>query len=96
MTSCRQLLDSSSVYLDVRVIVQRSPATVMSSDTWLFSFAKYLELHFNAMSYQRTPVPTSDVIPTDEKEAAANICSHSLHYDHYQYFGSQNVVVLFR
>ena len=72
------------------IVSQRSPATVMSSDTWLLSFAKYLELHFSAMTYQRMPVSAAS---SDAKDAR---CDHSLHHDHYQYFGSQNVVVLFR
>ncbi|KAL3284887.1 hypothetical protein HHI36_019023 [Cryptolaemus montrouzieri] len=58
-----------------------SPVVPMSTDTWSFSFAKYLELKFHGSKYSRRGnVP----------------CEHSLHHDHYQYFGYKNDVASFR
>lgn len=53
----------------------------MSSDTWSLSFAKYLELRFRGHVYTRRD--------TDS-------CKHSLHHDHYQYFGMNKIVALFK
>lgn len=53
----------------------------MSSDTWSFSLAKYLELRFHGHIYSR-------------RGNAA--CQHSLHHDHYQYFGYKNIVATFK
>ncbi|XP_044763369.1 1-phosphatidylinositol 3-phosphate 5-kinase [Coccinella septempunctata] len=58
-----------------------SPVVPMSTDTWSFSFAKYLELKFHGSKYgRRGNAP----------------CDHSLHHDHYQYFGYKNDVASFR
>ncbi|KAL0271738.1 UNVERIFIED_CONTAM: hypothetical protein PYX00_008735 [Menopon gallinae] len=58
-----------------------SPVVPMSSETWSFSFAKYLELRFRGHIYTRRDSET---------------CKHSLHHDHYQYFGMNKVVALFK
>lgn len=57
-----------------------SPFVPMSTDTWSFSFAKYLELKFHGSKY--TPRGNTP-------------CQHSLHHDHYQYFGYKNYVASF-
>ena len=54
----------------------------MSLDTWSMSFAKYLELHFHSSSYGR--------------RGCLESCTHSLHHDHYQYFGCRKIVASFR
>uniref|UniRef100_A0A1Y1N0Y2 1-phosphatidylinositol-3-phosphate 5-kinase n=1 Tax=Photinus pyralis TaxID=7054 RepID=A0A1Y1N0Y2_PHOPY len=58
-----------------------SPVVPMSNDTWSFSFAKYLELRFYGGLYTR--------------RGSAG-CSHSLHHDHFQYFGYKNLVASFK
>ncbi|KAK5642357.1 hypothetical protein RI129_008524 [Pyrocoelia pectoralis] len=58
-----------------------SPVVPMSNDTWSFSFAKYLELRFYGGLYGR--------------RGSAG-CSHSLHHDHFQYFGYKNLVASFK
>ncbi|XP_045464624.1 1-phosphatidylinositol 3-phosphate 5-kinase [Harmonia axyridis] len=58
-----------------------SPVVPMSTDTWSLSFAKYLELKFHGSKYSRR---------------GNNPCEHSLHHDHYQYFGYKNDVASFR
>lgn len=63
------------------VSLQPSPVVPMSSETWSFSFAKYLELRFRGHIYTRRDTET---------------CKHSLHHDHYQYFGMNKVVALFK
>lgn len=57
-----------------------SPVVPMSSDTWSYSFAKFLELMFYGNVYGRrgkTP------------------CNHSLHHDMYHYFGYRSYVASF-
>ncbi|RZB49897.1 1-phosphatidylinositol 3-phosphate 5-kinase [Asbolus verrucosus] len=58
-----------------------SPVVPMSADTWSFSFAKYLELKFYGGLYSRR---------------GNTPCGHSLHHDHYQYFGYKNSVASFK
>lgn len=58
-----------------------SPVIPISRDTWSFSFAKYLELRFHGSIYNRRGNPG---------------CQHSLHHDHYQYFGCKNLVASFK
>ncbi|EFA00380.1 1-phosphatidylinositol 3-phosphate 5-kinase [Tribolium castaneum] len=58
-----------------------SPVVLMSADTWSFSFAKYLELKFYGGLYSRR---------------GNTPCGHSLHHDHYQYFGYKNSVASFK
>lgn len=58
-----------------------SPIVPMSTDTWSFSFAKYLQLRFHAGIYSRRGTPP---------------CKHSLHHDHHQYFGYKNIVASFQ
>ncbi|XP_064466528.1 1-phosphatidylinositol 3-phosphate 5-kinase-like [Ornithodoros turicata] len=59
-----------------------TPLTVMSQETWSFSFAKYLELRFHGYEYGcRSP---------------HGQCPHSLHHDHYQYFASEQIVASFK
>lgn len=58
-----------------------SPVVPMSSNTWSFSFAKFLELKFYTNVYSRR---------------GTEACQHSLHHDHYQYFGHKNIVASFK
>lgn len=58
------------------------PVVPMSLDTWNMSFAKYLELRFHGSVYTR--------------RAGVSVCSHSLHHEHYQYFGCKQIVASFR
>ncbi|CAH1099797.1 unnamed protein product [Psylliodes chrysocephalus] len=58
-----------------------SPIVPMSADTWSYPFAKYLELKFYADFYSRR---------------GQSSCEHSLHHDHYQYFGYKNYVATFK
>jgi len=67
---------------------ESSPVSTLSTDAWSLSFAKYLELRFHASSYVRRSTTTT----FDESD----ICCHSLHHDHHQYFGCQSVVASFR
>jgi 1-phosphatidylinositol-3-phosphate 5-kinase len=55
----------------------------MSADTWSLSFAKYLELRFHGGMYQR-------------RGREGTVCTHSLHHEHYQYFGMGNIVASFK
>lgn len=60
-----------------------SPVMPMSSDTWSFSFAKYLELRFHGNAYScRGPLEAT--------------CKHSLHHDYCQFFGYRNIVAAFK
>uniref|UniRef100_A0A1Q3G2X3 1-phosphatidylinositol-3-phosphate 5-kinase n=1 Tax=Culex tarsalis TaxID=7177 RepID=A0A1Q3G2X3_CULTA len=56
----------------------------MSTDTWCYSLAKYLELRFHGHFYKRR---------TLEKQKE---CNHSLHRDHVQYFSYKGIVASFR
>lgn len=56
---------------------QETPAVSMSSNTWKFSFAKYLELTF----WSR-PLPPR-----------AGICPHDVNMNHIRYFGFNNLAV---
>ncbi|XP_056640270.1 1-phosphatidylinositol 3-phosphate 5-kinase [Diorhabda sublineata] len=58
-----------------------SPVVPMSVDTWSYSFAKYLELKFYGDVFSRR---------------GQSSCNHSLHHDHYQYFGYKNYVATFK
>lgn len=58
-----------------------SPVVTMSADTWSYSFAKYLELKFYGDVFSRR---------------GKSSCNHSLHHDHYQYFGYKNYVATFK
>ncbi|CAG5126011.1 unnamed protein product, partial [Candidula unifasciata] len=60
---------------------QVTPVVPISGDTWSLSFAKYLDLRFHSSSFQR--------------RGAAEPCPHSLHHDHFQYFGHRNIVASF-
>jgi hypothetical protein len=84
------LVDTSVDVAEVSLIIamvllhfQVSPVVQMSADTWSLSFAKYLELRFYGRMYQR-------------RGQDGTVCSHSLHHEHYQYFGMRNVVASFR
>lgn len=57
-----------------------SPIVSMSSGSWSFSFAKFLELRFHGFAYTRRQ----------------DSCTHSLHQDHYLYFGLGSVVASFK
>ncbi|GFR67626.1 1-phosphatidylinositol-3-phosphate 5-kinase [Elysia marginata] len=61
---------------------QVTPVVPISSDTWSLSFAKYLDLRFHASGFLR--------------RATAEPCCHSLHHDHFQYFGHRNIVASFK
>lgn len=58
-----------------------SPVVPMSDDTWSLSFAKYLELRFHGTVFVRRDT---------------EICQHSLHHDHYQYFTRKNMLAVFK
>jgi hypothetical protein len=84
------LLDASVEFAGLSLIIamvllhfQVSPVVQMSADTWSLSFAKYLELRFYGRVYQR-------------RGQDGTVCPHSLHHEHYQYFGMRNVVASFK
>jgi len=58
-----------------------SPVVPMSADTWCLSFAKYLELRFYGGIYTKRGM---------------DVCQHSLHHDHYQYFTRKNMLAAFK
>ncbi len=64
-------------------LLQVTPVVPMSLDTWSMSFAKYLELRFHGNVYTRRQQPLEG-------------CTHSLHHDHYQYFGCKQIVTSFK
>ncbi|XP_074643443.1 1-phosphatidylinositol 3-phosphate 5-kinase-like isoform X3 [Tubulanus polymorphus] len=59
-----------------------TPPVPMSGETWALSFAKYLELRFHGSAYTR--------------RSHVDTCAHSLHHDHYQYFGFKQIVAAFK
>ncbi|CAG0920643.1 unnamed protein product [Notodromas monacha] len=61
---------------------QISSVVPLSLDGWGLSFAKYLELRFHGGFYKRRGLKPS--------------CQHSLHHEHYQYFGCDDTVVSFK
>ncbi|XP_076460083.1 1-phosphatidylinositol 3-phosphate 5-kinase-like isoform X2 [Babylonia areolata] len=61
---------------------QVTPVVPISADTWNMSFAKYLDLRFHCSSFRR--------------RGCAEPCTHSLHTDHYQYFGHRDIVASFK
>ncbi|XP_070187506.1 1-phosphatidylinositol 3-phosphate 5-kinase-like isoform X2 [Littorina saxatilis] len=61
---------------------QVTPVVPISADTWNMSFAKYLDLRFHCPSFRR--------------RGSAEPCPHSLHLDHYQYFGHRDIVASFK
>ncbi|XP_068238143.1 1-phosphatidylinositol 3-phosphate 5-kinase isoform X3 [Palaemon carinicauda] len=60
---------------------QVTPVVPMSLETWSLSFAKYLELRFYGSSFSRRGLPG---------------CNHSMHHDHFQYFGYKKQVAIFK
>ena len=64
------------------VLKQVTPVVPMSMDSWNMSFAKFLELRFHGNQYGR--------------RASVEPCDHSLHHDHYQYYGCKQIVASFR
>nr|XP_045605242.1 1-phosphatidylinositol 3-phosphate 5-kinase-like isoform X2 [Procambarus clarkii] len=64
-----------------KICRQVTPVVPMSLETWSLSFAKYLELRFYGGSFTRRGIPG---------------CPHSLHHDHFQYFGFKNQVAVFK
>ncbi|XP_059468321.1 1-phosphatidylinositol 3-phosphate 5-kinase isoform X2 [Neocloeon triangulifer] len=64
------------------VCKQVSPVVPMSVDTWSLSLAKYLELRFHSPVYTR--------------RGKENTCKHSIHQQHYQYFGYKDVIATFK
>ncbi|XP_071531520.1 1-phosphatidylinositol 3-phosphate 5-kinase isoform X2 [Panulirus ornatus] len=64
-----------------KICRQVTPVVPMSLETWSLSFAKYLELRFYGGNFTRRGMPG---------------CLHSLHHDHFQYFGFKNQVAVFK
>ncbi|XP_069947039.1 1-phosphatidylinositol 3-phosphate 5-kinase isoform X3 [Cherax quadricarinatus] len=64
-----------------KVCRQVTPVVPMSLETWSLSFAKYLELRFYGGNFTRR---------------GTDGCPHSLHHDHFQYFGFKNQVAVFK
>lgn len=62
-------------------VTQVTPMVPISLETWSLSFAKYLELRFYGGSFNRR---------------GTQGCTHSLHHDHFQYFGYKNQVAVFK
>ena len=62
-----------------------TPYSNLSADSWLLSFAKYLELKFYGTSYRRRATSSS-----------APCMDHSLHMDHFQFFAYKQVVASFK
>jgi 1-phosphatidylinositol-3-phosphate 5-kinase len=63
-------------------LCQVTPVVPISMDTWNLSFAKYLDLRFHCTSFRR--------------RGSAEPCPHSMHLDHYQYFGHKDIVASFK
>ncbi|XP_077997927.1 1-phosphatidylinositol 3-phosphate 5-kinase-like [Glandiceps talaboti] len=74
--------DSVLMWSWCRKCKQVTPVVPLTQDSWSLSFAKYLELRFYGDKYGR--------------RACLDPCPHSLHHDHYQYFGLQNMVASFK
>ena len=74
--------DLKNVMYTYITVKQVTPVTPMSTDTWNISFAKYLEIRFHGSIFQR--------------RASAEPCGHSLHHDHFQYFGFKDTVASFK
>lgn len=55
----------------------------VSPDTWNMSFARYLEFRFHGSNVQR-------------RVGAEPPCKHSLHHDHFQYFGFKDTIASFK
>ncbi|KAL4218119.1 hypothetical protein ACF0H5_022855 [Mactra antiquata] len=62
---------------------QVTPVVPMSRDAWNMSFSRYLEFRFHGNSFQR-------------RVGAEPACLHSLHHDHFQYFGYKDTVASFK
>ena len=62
-----------------------TPYSPLSQDSWLLSFAKYLELKFYGFQYKRRATPSS-----------VACMDHSLHMDHFQFFAYKQVVASFK
>lgn len=58
-----------------------SPKILLSPETYQMSFAKYLEQRFHGNRYLRR---------------SNGSCRHSLHHDHLQYFGNQQIIASFK
>ncbi|CAH1788888.1 unnamed protein product, partial [Owenia fusiformis] len=61
---------------------QVTPVVPMTLDTWSMSFGKYLDMRFHGKQFGR--------------RASAEPCTHTLHQDHYQYFGHRKIVASFK
>lgn len=59
-----------------------TPVVPMSTDTWSFSFAKFLEFKVHGYMYGR--------------RGKNETCTHSIHHDHVHYFGFRNIVASFQ
>lgn len=62
-----------------------TPKVDMNSETWCYSFAKFLELKFHGHSYTRNI----------DSQTSKSPCKHSMHRDHIQYFSSNGLIVSF-
>ncbi|XP_053382356.1 LOW QUALITY PROTEIN: 1-phosphatidylinositol 3-phosphate 5-kinase-like [Mercenaria mercenaria] len=62
---------------------QVTPVVPISPDTWNLSFSRYLEFRFHGYNFQR-------------RVGAEPPCTHSLHHDHFQYFGFKDTVASFK
>lgn len=69
---------------------QVSPISTMSSETWHFSFAKYLELRLYGHAYCRRQLTPG---PSGQPSCA---CTHPLHTEHFHYFGCRDLVASFK
>ncbi|XP_025088502.1 1-phosphatidylinositol 3-phosphate 5-kinase-like [Pomacea canaliculata] len=74
--------DSILMWSWCRRCKQVTPVVPISADTWNLSFAKYLDLRFHCTCFHR--------------RGSAEPCTHSLHLDHYQYFGHKDIVTSFK
>ena len=61
----------------------------MSTETWHFSFAKYLELRFYGNAYCRRQLAAPHNVPVCA-------CPHPLHTEHFHYFGCRDLVASFK
>lgn len=65
----------------IAFVTQVTSMVPISLETWSLSLAKYLELQFYGGSFNRRGMQG---------------CTHSLHHDHFQYFGYKNQVAVFK
>lgn len=71
-----------------------SKSVTMQKDTYCLSFGKYLELRFHGHAYRCRDLRRDDTDLTDVN-TDGEICTHSLHRDHVQYFSYNGMVASF-